>query len=167
MRSTSARMMLAFPMMLSLILGACSLRGTVEPENEWAEWDANAIDEDVRSRIAGLESGALTAMESRLRVVLHNGQLAYLEQAPCCDQFNHVYAPSGKRLCAASGGFAGHGDGRCGLITPLRGSVGDCAGAGRRLEVAERTSSADGVLQYRFTEVPDRRCTGQATGIHP
>jgi len=41
------------------------------------------------------------------------GQVAFLLAAPCCDRFNPLFDSRGRRICAPTGGFAGHGDGRC------------------------------------------------------
>lgn len=41
------------------------------------------------------------------------GRTAYLLTAPCCDQYNPLFDDQGRRICAPTGGFAGHGDGRC------------------------------------------------------
>ena len=37
----------------------------------------------------------------------------YYVFAPCCDQANILYDVNGNEICAPSGGYFGHGDGRC------------------------------------------------------
>lgn len=44
---------------------------------------------------------------------VYNGKKVFLFTADCCDQFNVVYDEDCKRLCAASGGITGRGDGNC------------------------------------------------------
>lgn len=43
----------------------------------------------------------------------YQGKKVYLVIAPCCDHYNMLYSDKGEEICAATGGFAGSGDGRC------------------------------------------------------
>ncbi len=69
--------------------------------------------EVVQREILRLESGARSSPAFPIQRVRYMGKVAYLVTAPCCDRFNYLYDASGQALCAPTGGFAGHGDGRC------------------------------------------------------
>ncbi|TGE09941.1 DUF6970 domain-containing protein [Hymenobacter fodinae] len=43
----------------------------------------------------------------------YKGNTVYLVTGGCCDNFNYLFDHCGNVLCAASGGPAGKGDGRC------------------------------------------------------
>lgn len=43
----------------------------------------------------------------------YKDKTVYLVIAPCCDQYNVVYDENCNRICAASGGITGKGDGKC------------------------------------------------------
>ncbi|RQP25529.1 DUF6970 domain-containing protein [Piscinibacter terrae] len=45
--------------------------------------------------------------------ITREGQPAYLEIAPCCDQYNPLFDAKGQRICAPTGGFHGGGDMKC------------------------------------------------------
>ena len=43
----------------------------------------------------------------------YKGKTVYLAVMPCCDQMNLLLDSQGIQICAPSGGFSGHGDGKC------------------------------------------------------
>lgn len=67
----------------------------------------------MRERIRAFEAGDKAGLQDMMRVVRDDGQPFYLVQSLCCDQFNPLYDAQGRYVCAPSGGFGGHGDGRC------------------------------------------------------
>ncbi|WP_139381543.1 DUF6970 domain-containing protein [Pseudoxanthomonas indica] len=72
-----------------------------------------AMPDWLQQRIAGYEAGAEHESPSAIWKIRHNGATAYYVVAPCCDQFNPLWDARGDTLCHPSGGFAGHGDGKC------------------------------------------------------
>jgi hypothetical protein len=48
------------------------------------------------------------------------GKPVYYIPAPCCDQYDRLFAADGSFLCAPSGGLTGRGDRRCPGILPKR-----------------------------------------------
>jgi hypothetical protein len=44
---------------------------------------------------------------------LYQGKTVFLFTSNCCDQYIELYGEGCAYLCAPSGGFTGHGDGRC------------------------------------------------------
>lgn len=62
------------------------------------------------------EEQDLTWLEEKQGTVykcIYQEETAYYNQAPCCDQDNNLYDQKGIKICAASGGFTGSGDGQC------------------------------------------------------
>jgi len=45
--------------------------------------------------------------------IIRQGQPAYFEIAPCCDQYNPLYDEKGQQICSPTGGFTGGGDMKC------------------------------------------------------
>lgn len=43
----------------------------------------------------------------------YKGKTVYLAVMPCCDQMNLLLDSKGIQICSPSGGFSGHGDGKC------------------------------------------------------
>lgn len=95
------------PVVAIATLAGCSSRPAEEsssgPSPYAADW--------VAQQIAAFESGAEASRV--IGKVVHDGAPLYLIDSPCCDLFNFLYTAEGKVFCAPSGGFAGHGDGKC------------------------------------------------------
>jgi len=91
--------------LLVLALSGCSASSPNSAPAATPDW--------LQQRIAGYEAGAEHASPSAIWKIQHQGATAYYVVAPCCDQFNPLWDARGETLCHPSGGFAGHGDGKC------------------------------------------------------
>jgi hypothetical protein len=95
--------MAAMAAISAAVLVACSA-GSVQ--------DA-AIPGWLQQRISAYEAGPEHESAAAIWQIRHEGAIAYYVVAPCCDQFNPLWNAKGDTLCHPSGGFAGHGDGKC------------------------------------------------------
>ena len=68
---------------------------------------------DAKRRIAAYEAAPPDAKPEGISKYLLDGRPLYLIPSPCCDQFNYLYTPEGRAICAPAGGITGRGDGRC------------------------------------------------------
>lgn len=102
MRMTASHRRATLGMLILALLG-CSASPSSEPATPG--W--------LQQRIATYESGPEHESPSAIWKIRHNGATAYYVVAPCCDQFNPLWDARGETLCHPSGGFAGHGDGKC------------------------------------------------------
>jgi hypothetical protein len=74
----------------------------------------------IKQQIASFEHGGAARDGSAVAgKFFAEGAPLYLIRSPCCDQFDYLYTAEGRVFCAPSGGFAGHGDGKCpdGLVS--------------------------------------------------
>lgn len=134
------RLLLSFTA-LALLLGACQqevvvntpttppAEGFVSQPNTPAPTSTNTIDTRA-SRELRLDSTARPLwLRQRIQTILaerkrsptirilryrYDGETAYYETAPCCDQYSTLYDARGQVLCHPEGGLTGKGDGRCG-----------------------------------------------------
>lgn len=72
-----------------------------------------AVQARMREHIRAFDAGRLAGLPAMERLTHADGRRFYRVQSPCCDHFHPLYDSTGRYVCAPSGGFTGHGDGRC------------------------------------------------------
>lgn len=73
----------------------------------------STIPECIKAKINDILSEPVWNPPATITQYLYNDRTTYLISSNCCDQFITLYDESCKPICAPSGGFTGHGDGRC------------------------------------------------------
>jgi hypothetical protein len=59
------------------------------------------------------DAGSSPAPPQLIARYAYHGEIVYYVVAPCCDHLDTLYDGPGAVLCYPTGGFSGHGDGRC------------------------------------------------------
>lgn len=95
----------AFLLLAAVAAGLLSCSATRTQDSAIPAW--------LQQRIAEYEAGPEHASASAIWKLQHQGATAYYVVAPCCDQFNPLWNARGDTICHPSGGFSGHGDGKC------------------------------------------------------
>jgi hypothetical protein len=73
----------------------------------------------LRIRLADYDAQAGAAAPRAVYEVAYGNGVAYYTQAGCCDQFDPLVDANGVLLCYPTGGYTGHGDGKClGALPP-------------------------------------------------
>jgi len=67
----------------------------------------------LQERVASYATSALGSVPDEVWQFEYRGKTVYYIPAPCCDQFDSLFAADGTYLCAPSGGYSGYGDQRC------------------------------------------------------
>ncbi|MDO8311776.1 MAG: hypothetical protein Q7T25_07535 [Sideroxyarcus sp.] len=77
----------------------------------------------LQTRVATFEKSPLDSAPDGVWQFEYRGQQVYYIPAPCCDQFDRLYAADGAYLCAPGGGYLGVGDQRCPDAIPKSGQM--------------------------------------------
>ncbi|MFL6698895.1 MAG: DUF6970 domain-containing protein [Vitreoscilla sp.] len=73
----------------------------------------------LRIRLADYDAQPGPAAPRAVFQVAHGGGVAYYTLAGCCDQLDPLVDANGVLLCYPTGGYTGHGDGKCpGALPP-------------------------------------------------
>ncbi|MES1215065.1 MAG: hypothetical protein ABUT20_06090 [Bacteroidota bacterium] len=67
----------------------------------------------VQLRIDSIKREPVWNPPAQVDEYIYNGKQVFLFSSNCCDQYNILYDSLCNRICAASGGITGKGDGKC------------------------------------------------------
>jgi hypothetical protein len=67
----------------------------------------------INRKIADIKAKVKRNPPAEVNEYLYRGKHVFLFSADCCDQYYELYDENCNYICAPSGGFGGHGDGKC------------------------------------------------------
>lgn len=126
------RLLLLLPVAVALLGGCASrvLKGAAAPIAPTTDPDRAGSTPSTRVEVAGLpewlrirladyDAQAGAAAPRAVFQVPWGSGVAYYVQAGCCDQLDPLVDANGVLLCYPTGGYTGHGDGKCkGALPP-------------------------------------------------
>lgn len=77
------------------------------------ENENDAVPACVRAKISEIKAQTKWNPPAEVAEYLYNGKRVFLFTSDCCDQYIQLYDENCNYICAPSGGFTGHGDGKC------------------------------------------------------
>ena len=82
--------------------------------------EVGGLPEWLRIRLADYDAQPGPAAPRVVYQVAYGNGVAYYTQAGCCDQLDPLVDASGVLVCYPTGGYTGHGDGKCEGALPPR-----------------------------------------------
>ncbi|MEI2823291.1 MAG: hypothetical protein V9F02_07665 [Chitinophagaceae bacterium] len=67
----------------------------------------------INNKIAKIKAQKKWNPPAQVDEYLYQGKKVFLFSSDCCDQYHYLYDENCNVICAPSGGFTGHGDGKC------------------------------------------------------